>query len=68
MRGRNLSVILVRNDDFRGFFRIEKPFESGFLVVNSVGDPEAPVSDVWDLTEARVPGARALGPRRRRRR
>ena len=52
MRGRNLSVILVRNADFRGFFRIEKPFESGFLVINSVGDPEAPVSDVWDLTEA----------------
>ena len=55
MRGRNLSVILVRNADFRGFFRIEKPFESGFLVINSMGDPEAPVSDVWDLTEAESP-------------
>ena len=52
MRGRNLSVILVRNADFRGFFRIEKPFESGFLVINSMGDPDSPVSDVWNLTEA----------------
>jgi len=52
MRGRNLSVILVRNEKFRGFFRLEKPFESAFLVVNSIGDPAAPVSDTWTLTEA----------------
>ena len=39
MRGRNLSVILVRNADFRGFFRIEKPFESGFLVDQLGGRP-----------------------------
>jgi putative polyketide hydroxylase len=52
MRGRNLSVIMVRNDKFRGFFRLEKPFESAFLVVNSIGDPGAPVSDTWNLTEA----------------
>jgi hypothetical protein len=52
MRGRNLSVIMVRNEKFRGFFRLEKPFESAFLVVNSVGDPAAPVSDTWTLTEA----------------
>jgi 2-polyprenyl-6-methoxyphenol hydroxylase-like FAD-dependent oxidoreductase len=51
MRGRNLSVIMVRNEMFRGFFRLEKPFESAFLVVNSVGDPTAPVSDTWNLTE-----------------
>jgi putative polyketide hydroxylase len=50
MRGRNLSVIMVRNETFRGFFRLEKPFESAFLVVNSVGDPKAPVSDAWNLT------------------
>jgi hypothetical protein len=50
MRGRNLSVIMVRNERFRGFFRLEKPFESAFLVVNSIGDPEAPVSDTWSLT------------------
>src|SRR5688500_16022316 len=38
MRGRNLSVIMVRNERFRGFFRLEKPFESAFLVVNSIGE------------------------------
>jgi 2-polyprenyl-6-methoxyphenol hydroxylase-like FAD-dependent oxidoreductase len=52
MRGRNLSVIMVRNQTFRGFFRLEKPFESAFLVVNSIGDPQAPVSDTWTLSEA----------------
>jgi 2-polyprenyl-6-methoxyphenol hydroxylase-like FAD-dependent oxidoreductase len=46
LRGRSLSVILVRNPTLRGFFRIEKPFESGFLVVNTVGDPEHPNTDV----------------------
>ena len=46
LRGRNLSVILVRNPTLRGFFRIEKPFESGFLVVNTVGDPQHPNTDV----------------------
>jgi 2-polyprenyl-6-methoxyphenol hydroxylase-like FAD-dependent oxidoreductase len=52
LRERNLSVIMVRNDTFRGFFRLEKPFESAFLVVNSVGDPQAPDSDVWRLADA----------------
>jgi 2-polyprenyl-6-methoxyphenol hydroxylase-like FAD-dependent oxidoreductase len=46
LRGRSLSVILVRNPVLRGFFRIEKPFESGFLVVNTVGDPMHPTTDV----------------------
>ena len=53
MRGRNLSVILVRNPTFRGFFRIEKPYESGFLIVHMLGDPDDPITDVWDLTEER---------------
>ena len=51
MRGRNLSVIMVRNEKFRGFFRLEKPFESAFLVVNSFGDPAAPDADTWSLGE-----------------
>jgi len=46
LRGRSLSVILVRNPVLRGFFRIEKPFESGFLVVNTVGDPTNPNTDI----------------------
>ena len=53
LRGRNLSVILVRNPAFRGFFRIEKPYRSAFLVVHMLGDPDDPITDVWDLTEER---------------
>ncbi len=53
LRERNLSVVLVMNDTFAGFFRIEKPYRSGFLVVHSVGDPKNPVTDVWDLDEQR---------------
>jgi 2-polyprenyl-6-methoxyphenol hydroxylase-like FAD-dependent oxidoreductase len=53
MRGRNLSVILVRNPIFRGFFRIEKPYRSGFLIVHMLGDPDQPITDVWDLSEDR---------------
>ncbi|HEU0256821.1 MAG TPA: FAD-dependent monooxygenase [Microbacteriaceae bacterium] len=48
MRGRNLSVIMVVNPEVQGFFRIEKPYESGFLVVHGVGDPENPQTDLWE--------------------
>jgi len=47
LRGRNLSVIYVSNSRLTGFFRIEKPFDSGFLAVNSVGPPDSPNTDVW---------------------
>jgi 2-polyprenyl-6-methoxyphenol hydroxylase-like FAD-dependent oxidoreductase len=47
LRGRNLSVIYVYNSELTGFFRIEKPFDTGFLAVNSVGPPDHPVTDVW---------------------
>jgi len=53
LRGRNLSVVLIRNAELTGFFRVEKPYRSGFLVVHSVGDPDAPVTDVWDVDERR---------------
>ncbi|HTA47203.1 MAG TPA: FAD-dependent monooxygenase [Bryobacteraceae bacterium] len=54
MRGRNLSVILVVNPILRGFFRIEKPYESGFLAVHTIGDPAHPETDVSKgLTEER---------------
>ncbi len=46
MRGRNLSVIMVVNPTLRGFFRIEKPYESGFLAVHTIGDPAHPETDV----------------------
>jgi 2-polyprenyl-6-methoxyphenol hydroxylase-like FAD-dependent oxidoreductase len=54
MRGRNMTVIYVLNPLLRGFFRIEKPFHSGFLVVNVVSDSGQPVTDVsTGLTEER---------------
>ena len=54
LRGRNLSVIYVTNPILRGFFRFEKPFDSGFLAVNALGDPKSPITDVsTGLTEAR---------------
>jgi 2-polyprenyl-6-methoxyphenol hydroxylase-like FAD-dependent oxidoreductase len=46
MRGRNLSVIMVVNPTLRGFFRIEKPYESGFLAVHTIGDPAHPETNV----------------------
>jgi hypothetical protein len=46
LRGRNLSVIYITNSTLRGFFRLEKPFDRGFLVVNLVGDPDHPITDV----------------------
>lgn len=53
LRGRNLSVIYVNNAELRGFFRFEKPFESGFLAVNAIGDPDHPIADVsTGLTDA----------------
>ena len=54
LRGRNLSVIYVSNPVLRGFFRFEKPFDSGFLAVNALGDPGNPITDVsTGLTEER---------------
>jgi 2-polyprenyl-6-methoxyphenol hydroxylase-like FAD-dependent oxidoreductase len=46
LRGRSLSVIYVVNPTLSGFFRIEKPFTSGFLAVHWLGDPKNPVTDV----------------------
>ncbi|WP_349898231.1 FAD-dependent monooxygenase [Parafrigoribacterium soli] len=54
LRGRNLGVIMVVNPTLQGFFRIEKPYKSGFLAVHGLGDPKNPNSDVWtDLTDER---------------
>jgi 2-polyprenyl-6-methoxyphenol hydroxylase-like FAD-dependent oxidoreductase len=46
LRGRNLSIIMVVNPTLRGFFRIEKPYQSGFLAVNTLGNPDRPDTDV----------------------
>jgi 2-polyprenyl-6-methoxyphenol hydroxylase-like FAD-dependent oxidoreductase len=49
------AVVYVNNEHLRGFFRFEKPFDSAFLVVNTVGDPENPVTDVsTNLTDERA--------------
>ena len=54
LRGRNLSVIYVNHPQLRGFIRIEKPFTSGFLAVNAIGDPANPITDVaTGLTDER---------------
>jgi 2-polyprenyl-6-methoxyphenol hydroxylase-like FAD-dependent oxidoreductase len=39
MLGKPLSVVYVNNPVFGGFFRLAKDCRSGFLVVNTVGDP-----------------------------
>ena len=55
LAGKNFSVIYVNNADLGGFFRLDKDSNSGFLVVNTVGDtskPEAasPANDVSEET------------------
>jgi 2-polyprenyl-6-methoxyphenol hydroxylase-like FAD-dependent oxidoreductase len=39
MLGKPLSVVYINNPTFGGFFRLAKDCQSGFLVVNTVGDP-----------------------------
>ena len=39
MEGKPLSVIYISNPVFGGFFRLSKDCRSGFLVVNTVGEP-----------------------------
>jgi 2-polyprenyl-6-methoxyphenol hydroxylase-like FAD-dependent oxidoreductase len=39
MEGKPLSVVYINNAAFGGFIRLDKSCESGFLVVNTVGDP-----------------------------
>jgi len=54
LRGRNLSVIYVTNSTLQGFFRVEKPFNSGFLAINGLGDPDHPNTNVSEgLTDQR---------------
>ena len=54
IEGHKWAVVYALNRQLRGFFRFEKPFEKAFLAVNTVGDPENPVTDVsTGLTEQR---------------
>ncbi len=58
LAGRNLSIIYINNPVLGGFFRLEKSSARGFLVVNTVGDPnadpEAAANVAADISEARL--------------
>ena len=36
-----ISIVYINNPMFGGFFRLQKDCQSGFMVVNTVGDPKA---------------------------
>lgn len=42
LEGRNNGVIYVFNDVLRGFFRLEKAGDGGFLAINTLGDTSKP--------------------------
>ena len=42
LEGKPVSVIYVNNSTFGGFFRLDRSCRSGFLVVNTLGDPTVP--------------------------
>ncbi|HET9107037.1 MAG TPA: FAD-dependent monooxygenase [Steroidobacteraceae bacterium] len=46
LAGKQWAVVYVNNPRLRGFFRFEKPFNSAFLVVNTLGDAGHPITDV----------------------
>ncbi len=56
--GKPLSVIYINNKVLGGFFRMSKDCQSGFLVVNTVGDPKvdpkAAADAAADVSEARL--------------
>jgi 2-polyprenyl-6-methoxyphenol hydroxylase-like FAD-dependent oxidoreductase len=57
MGGKPLSVVYINNPVFGGFFRLAKDCQSGFLVVNTVGDPHSnpDVADAArDTSESRL--------------
>ena len=53
--GKLWAVVYANHPQLRGFFRFEKPFESAFLVVNTLGDAAQPNVDVSkDFTTERA--------------
>jgi putative polyketide hydroxylase len=46
LEGKSWAVVYANHPRLRGFFRFEKPFESAFLVVNTLGDAQHPDRDV----------------------
>jgi 2-polyprenyl-6-methoxyphenol hydroxylase-like FAD-dependent oxidoreductase len=56
LEGKNLSVIYVKNAELSGFFRLDRDRNSGFLVVNTVGDTSRPeaANPATDVRESRL--------------
>ena len=56
IKGKYNGVIYVNNDTVRGFFRIDKSGQEGFLVVNTAGEPGSERSryPADDLTDERA--------------
>jgi 2-polyprenyl-6-methoxyphenol hydroxylase-like FAD-dependent oxidoreductase len=57
MGGKPLSVVYINNPEFGGFFRLAKDCQSGFLAVNTMGDPESdpdPSNAARDTSESRL--------------
>ena len=56
--GKGLSVVYINNATLGGFFRMDKDCKSGFLAVNTVGDPKkdpkAAADAAADISEARL--------------
>jgi 2-polyprenyl-6-methoxyphenol hydroxylase-like FAD-dependent oxidoreductase len=46
LEGKLWAVVYANHPQLRGFFRFEKPFESAFLAVNTIGDPARPNIDL----------------------
>jgi putative polyketide hydroxylase len=46
LEGKLWAVVYANHPQLRGFFRFEKPFDSAFLVVNTLGDAARPNVDV----------------------
>jgi 2-polyprenyl-6-methoxyphenol hydroxylase-like FAD-dependent oxidoreductase len=57
MLGKPISVIYINNPEFGGFFRLAKDCLSGFLAINTIGDPKTNpdvANAAKDVTEARL--------------
>jgi 2-polyprenyl-6-methoxyphenol hydroxylase-like FAD-dependent oxidoreductase len=56
--GKPISIVYINNPMFGGFFRLQKDCQSGFMVVNTVGDPKVdPIkaaNAAADTSEARL--------------
>ena len=48
------SIIYINNPTLRGFFRMNRAAQAGFLAVNVVGDPQAAADATADLSEAHL--------------